>query len=90
MSTNIIPLLKKHPVSRKENLQNIAKALGIDSSEKQTIAQYQCAIDEFLRMEPAFEDKVREIAHEILSDWKNTKGNDKEKETSDLEVPTCP
>ena len=73
----IISLLRQHPVSRKENLQTISKALGNENNDKNSIALVQSEIDEFLRNEPSKESKVHDIASEIIDKWKNKFGHAK-------------
>ena len=76
MAPTIISLLKTHPVSLKEHLTTICDTLGIDTSKKPTKAQMQCDIETFLRDEPDLEPKVREIAMELISEFKLRKASE--------------
>ena len=76
MAPTILSLLKTHPVSLKENLMTICDTLGINTSNKPTKAQMQSEIDTFLSSEPDLEPKVREIAVELISEFKERKNSE--------------
>ena len=55
----ILGLLKTHPVSTIENLKTLMETLELDITPKMSRLQMQSEIDELLKSEPEFEQKVR-------------------------------
>ena len=59
---SIISLLQSHPVSLKENLQNICNALELTFDPKDTKTHLTVQIETLLLKETVLKSKVREIA----------------------------
>ena len=70
MSRSINSLLKSHPISLKENLVRISRALGMEiDMEKARKAQMQNDIEECLKTYPEYEQAVRDVMDEILNEF---------------------
>ena len=87
----MMSLLKTHPVSLKEHLTTICDILGIDTTKKSTKAQMQSDIETFLNDEPDLESKVRELAMELISEFKLRKATDTTDTAMEVDSSlTCP
>ena len=71
-----MPLLKTHPVNVKHNLEKIAGALDLHLIQKATRGQIQAEIDDYLKKEPDLFEKVREIAMEMITEYRQSKDNE--------------
>ena len=68
MAPILFTILNEKPVNRNDNLRKIASVLGLSPPRGHTKAQLQQAIELYVRDEPAFEQKVRDMADEIKRD----------------------
>ena len=68
-------LLSHNRVNRKDNLQKIATALGLKLPKDTRKPQIRCEIEDYLKEEPQFEAKIKQIAQAMISEHKNTESN---------------
>ena len=72
MAPTIASLLKTHPISLLDNLVEIANALAIPLEKKPKKAKLQSDIEECLITYPAYEQTVRNMANEYVTQHKQS------------------
>lgn len=70
MAPTISSLLNRHPVSLKPNLAKLANALKMPVDDTKTIRSLQSEIQECVTTYPEYEQKIRDMAKEISSEYK--------------------
>ena len=69
----LLTCLRPHPVSRNDNLRKIALSLDLNPPMDFSKTQLLTVIERHLNTNPDLEQKVQDMAHTIMSEYKQCK-----------------